>query len=134
MPLQATVTVTVVGGGLVYTITGDGLTVTPKKHRVEKGTQVEWICPDGSLGVLFCDSPFTTNETVLQARQNISTGFRKTKNKKKTYKYAVTVSVPGIPDLFIEDPDLDVSDDGGGGLAKSKKKPAKKTAPKKKRK
>jgi hypothetical protein len=126
MPLQATITVTAPGGVLTYSIAGDGVAVTAKKHRVEKGTKVEWICPDGGLGVMFASTAFTTGETVLSARQSVSTGFKKTKLKKKKYKYSVVVARPGNPDLLIEDPDLDVSDDGGGGRPKAKKKAPKK--------
>lgn len=132
---RATITITVVGGALVYTITGDGIPVTAKKHRVKKRTQVEWICPDGALAIIFAANPFTPSQTLLLTRQNVSTGFKTTKNLKKNYKYAVVVARPGNPDLLGEDPDLDVSDDQGGGRNKSKRKPAKKkSAPKKKKK
>jgi len=129
-PLQATITVTVVGGALVYTVTGDGIPVTLKKHRVKKRTQVQWCSPQGELGIIFVTSPFTGG-TVLSAAQGGCTGFRTTKNRKKTYKYTAVLARPGLP-LLIEDPELDVSDDPGGGL-KSKRKPAKKNAPKKKK-
>ena len=128
--LKATITITLAGNGLAYAIAGDGLAITPKKHRVQKNTFVEWICPDGDIAVLFATTPFTTNQTVLSAVQNVSTGFLKTKNRKKAYKYSVVVASPG---LTIEDPILDVSDDAGGGGAKAKKKAAKKSAPKKKK-
>lgn len=128
---KATITVSVdpSTGDLAYKIAGDGLEVTPTKHRVKKKTLVDWICPDGALGIVFTTSPFTSNETALTALQGVSTGYRTTKNKKKTYKYSVAVSRPGDPSLHLEDPDLDVSDDGGGD--KTAKPKRKKSAPKK---
>jgi hypothetical protein len=123
---QATITVRVVGGALQYATAGDVAGVGASKHRVKKGTDVEWICPDGALGIQFAGntSPFASGRMSLTAAQNTSTGFETT-NKKKVFKYFVAV-VQANPPLVMEDPELDVTTDPGGGGTRPKKKAAKK--------
>src|SRR5689334_14919787 len=117
-----------VGGApdtLQYTATTGAVVIVGSKQKMQKGGDVEWKCNDGDFAVQFTTTPFTTLETALSAVNGVSTGFKKTKNQKKKYKYFAAVARPGRnPPVLTEDPELEVTDNPGGGPRKHPAKAA----------
>jgi len=131
---QATIDIQVVGGALTYTLTGAGITLGPKKHRVAKNTDIVWSCPS-DFAVQFSKSPFQSNAMSVSAAGGIGTTPQKTKNSKirKKFKYFVAVAGQGgASPVLTEDPDLEAGGDPGGGGGKRKSAPKKKKPAKKK--
>jgi hypothetical protein len=145
-----TITITEVGGDLIYTGdeggagAGFGTTNGPKSHRVFRNSVVLFTSPEGPIGIRFKNTPrhpfkapndVPANQIALSAAQGALTSPLTVKNSPTRRKAFYSAGLFKGGTVFVDDPELEDGGTGGdGGGPAPTKKAYKKTAKKKSKK